>query len=263
MPDDLVGRVVVEASFAQQSLWLQHQIDPGRPTYHVPNIVRVRGELNLTVLEQALNVVVGRHEVLRTVFDTEDGSLVQVIGPAPEITVPVQAAGAIEVPGLLRAEIDRPFDLRTGPLLRLRLLRLGTQEHVAVLIMHHIVTDGMSSVLFFAELVNAYQALLAGEAPELTEPPIQYADFAAWQRLTLRGEHLDRLTAYWRNTLAGALPAALPRTRPRRAVPPADGEVHRFVLPGELIAGLERVAARQGGTLFMVLLAGGPWKPGC
>ena len=114
MPDDLVGPVVVEASFAQQSLWLQHQIDPGRPTYHVPNIVRVRGQLNRAVLERTLNVLVGRHEVLRTVFDMEDGSLVQVIGPAPKITVPVQAAGASEVPGLVRAELDRPFDLRTG-----------------------------------------------------------------------------------------------------------------------------------------------------
>lgn len=245
-----------ETSFAQQSLWLQHQLDPDRPTYHVVSVVGVRGVLDAAVLERALNTVVARHEALRTVFALADGAPVQVIGPGEPVTVRVTEVAPDGVEAEVREEGRRPFDLRNGPLLRCTLLRLAADHHVVVLSLHHIVTDGVSSRILFAELSAAYEAHRSGREPELPELPIQYADFAVWQRGRLSGETLRELTGYWSGQLAGATSPRLPTDRPRPEVATSRGRSYWFTLPAPLMDRLEALARGRRATLFMALLAG-------
>lgn len=247
--------LVVDTSFAQQSLWLQNEIDPGQAAYNVTAAVRMRGPLDVQALEDALNTLVERHEALRTVFDLDGEEPVQVIGPMAPLTVPVVETVPGEFEEQARVELAAPFDLRRGPLLRLSLLRLGEREHVALLVMHHIVTDGVSSGILFQELTAAYQAHSTGRRPALPELPIQYADFAVWQRDHLTGDRLRELTGHWSETLDGALPPELPADRPRPAVPSDRGGAHHFTIPGPLVTRLEALARRQNATPFMVLLA--------
>ncbi|MET8419251.1 condensation domain-containing protein [Streptomyces sp. NPDC005134] len=247
--------LVVDTSFAQQSLWLQNEIDPGQAAYNVTAAVRLRGPLDVQALEHALNTVVERHEALRTVFDLDEEEPVQVIGPTAPLTVPVLDTTAAEFEELARAELAAPFDLRQGPLVRLSLLRLGERDHVVLLVMHHIVTDGVSSGILFQELTAAYRAHSEGRRPELPELPIQYADFAVWQRDHLTGDRLRELTDRWSEVLAGALPPELPSDRPRPAVPSDRGGAHHFTIPGPLVTRMETLARRQNATPFMVLLA--------
>ncbi len=245
-----------ETSFAQQSLWLQHQLDPDRPTYHVVSVVGVRGVLDAAVLEKALNTVVERHEALRTVFALADGAPVQVIAPGEPVTVRVVEVAPDGVEAEVREEGRRPFDLRNGPLLRCTLLRLAADHHIVVLALHHIVTDGVSSRILFAELSAAYEAHREGREPELPELPIQYADFAVWQRGRLRGETLRELTDYWSGQLAGATSPRLPADRPRPEVATSRGRSYWFTLPAPLMDRLEALARERRATLFMALLAG-------
>ncbi|WP_192583449.1 condensation domain-containing protein [Streptomyces albicerus] len=248
--------IELKTSFAQESLWLQHQLDPDQPTYHVVPVVRIRGPLDATALESALGTVVERHEALRTVFALVDGAPVQVIGPGEPVTVRVVDVEPGEVDAAVQEEVRRPFDLRNGPLLRCTLLRLAADHHVVVLAMHHIVTDGVSSRILFSELSAAYEAHSAGREPLLPELSIQYADFAVWQRDRLQGETLRGLTEYWGERLAGARALCLPTDRPRPEVPTSRGRSHWFTLPGPLMDRLERLARNRQSTLFMVLLAG-------
>lgn len=245
-----------ETSFAQQSLWLQHQLDPDRPTYHVVSVVRVRGVLDAAVLEKALNTVMERHEALRTVFALADGAPVQVIGPGEPVTVRVIEVALDGIEAEVREEGRRPFDLRNGPLLRCTLLRLAADHHIVVLALHHIVTDGVSSRILFAELSAAYEAHREGREPELPELPIQYADFAVWQRGRLQGETLRELTDYWSGQLAGATSPRLPADRPRPEVATSRGRSYWFTLPAPLMDRLEALARERRATLFMALLAG-------
>ncbi|WP_179230471.1 condensation domain-containing protein [Streptomyces sp. CS227] len=247
--------LVVDTSFSQQSLWLQNRIDPGQAAYNVTAAVRLRGPLDVGALERALGTVVERHEALRTVFDLDEGEPVQVIGPTAPLRVTVTDATPEDYEKIAREELAAPFDLRQGPLIRLSLLRLGERDHVALLVMHHIVTDGASSGIFFQELTAAYQAHLAGHEPRFAELPIQYADFAVWQREHLTGDRLRRLTGYWSKALAGAVPCELPTDRPRPAVLSDRGGTHHFTIPRALVHRLETLARRKNATPFMVLLA--------
>ncbi|GLU50165.1 condensation domain-containing protein [Nocardiopsis ansamitocini] len=256
MSDGAVDALAVQTSFAQQSLWLQHQIDPDLPTYNVTGILRLSGPLDTAVLEAALNLVVDRHEVLRTVFELRDGAPVQIIRRHRPLTVPVSRIRPTDLSQAVKAEAGRLFDLGEGPLLRLSLLRLGQEAHVALLVMHHIITDGVSSTLLLDELAAQYEALLSGMPLEFPEQPIQYADFAVWQRNLLSGAHLARLNGYWTDRLAGLAPLELPADRPRPAVPSGRGAVHRFVMPAALITRLQELGRRRRATLFMVILAG-------
>ncbi|MEU3554833.1 condensation domain-containing protein [Streptomyces fragilis] len=247
--------LVVDTSFSQQSLWLQNRIDPGQAAYNVTAAVRLRGPLDVGALERALNTVVARHEVLRTVFDLDEGEPVQVIGPTAPLRVTVTDCSPEDLEETAREELAAPFDLREGPLVRLRLLRLGERDHLALLVMHHIVTDGASSGIFFQELTAAYQAHLAGAEPRFAELPIQYADFAVWQREHLSGDRLRELTGYWSGALAGAVACELPTDRPRPAVLSDRGGTHHFTVPDPLVRRLEALARRRNATPFMVLLA--------
>ncbi len=252
-------------SFAQQRLWLLDRLEPGSAAYNMPFPLRLRGALDAAVLARAASEVVRRHEALRTTFATVDGVPVQVIAPAaPAVALPLVDLGGLpaalrEAEGarLLAAEAKTPFDLERGPLVRLALVRLGTADHLLLLDMHHIVSDGWSIGLFFDELSALYPAFAAGAPSPLAALPIQYADFAVWQRDWLRGEVLAGQLDYWRQRLAGAPPALeLPTDRPRLAVQTHRGDVVHHVFPGELTQALHGLSRREGASLFMTLLAG-------
>lgn len=252
---DAADGFVTDLSFAQQSMWLLHQMDPGKPTYNVIAATRIRGPLKSDALQSALNTVVDRHETLRTVFRLEGDMPVQVIARSAQLPLPVTDVHPSEVDAAVQREVEAPLDLERGPLVRMRLLRLSAEDHVLVLVMHHIVTDGWSSAIVFRELSHYYQSYAGGQAVDLPEPPIQYADYAAWQRETLSGPRLERLLKYWTQRLAGADQLQLPADRPRPAVRSNRGETLRFGLSDELMSAVEALGRQRRATPFMVLLA--------
>ncbi|HEX3529301.1 MAG TPA: amino acid adenylation domain-containing protein, partial [Thermoanaerobaculia bacterium] len=251
-------------SFAQQPLWFLDQLAPGSPAYNIPTGVRLLGSLDIAALAASLGEIVRRHEVLRTRFRAVNGQPVQIVAPAERIVLPLAdltglpaAVRDAEVHRLAGAEAARPFDLAAGPLLRAVLLRLGAAEHAALFTLHHIVSDAWSSGVLLRELGALYRACAAGEPSPLPSLPMQYADFARWQRAWLTGGVLETQLAYWRTLLAGA-PAelALPFDRPRPAVPGDQGGHRLSILPGGLTAALATFSRRSSITLFMALLAG-------
>jgi amino acid adenylation domain-containing protein len=251
-------------SFAQQRLWFLHQMEPESPFYNLPFAVRMEGALDVDALRRALAEIVRRHEVLRTTFRADAGGSWQVIHPAPEsFDLPVADLRALpgewargEVLRLAADEAEHPFDLRGGPMLRALLIRAGQAEHTLVLNLHHVAGDGWSIDLLFRELSALYAAFGAGQPSPLAELPLQYADYAEWQRQWMAGGALDAQLAYWRGRLAGA-PAVLelPTDRPRPAVQSHRGESHPFEVRPALAARLRALARETDSTLFMVLLA--------
>ncbi|HDQ71832.1 MAG TPA: amino acid adenylation domain-containing protein, partial [Chloroflexi bacterium] len=250
-------------SFAQQRMWFLNQLEPDSPFYNVPFALRLTGELDVDALAQALGEIVRRHEALRTTFAAMAGEPHQVIHPARPVTLDVTDLTAYpaeqreaEARQRAQAEAHRPFDLETGPLVRVRLLRLAANDHVLLLNVHHIVSDGWSMDVLVRELRTLYEAFVTGEPSPLEELAIQYADYAAWQRMWLGGDVLETQVAYWREQLAGA-PALLelPTDRPRPPVQSYYGGHQRIELPAELVAGLRDLGRRAGTTLFMTLLA--------
>ncbi|MFD1547415.1 condensation domain-containing protein [Nonomuraea guangzhouensis] len=246
---------MAETSLAQRSLWFLNELDPTQPVFNISGVMRIRGPLDTALLERALNVVVDRHEMLRTVFEVEDGVPVQVILPGMPVTVPVREVAPEDVESSVRAEVTRPFDLAAGPLLRMTVLRVAPDEHVAVLVMHHIVTDGWSNAILFRELADSYAALAAGRRPELGDLPVQYADYAQWELDNLRGERLEKLVDYWSDRLAGVAPLRLAGDRETPREPSFHGDTVMFDIPASVVSDLERLAKERGATVFMVLLA--------
>jgi amino acid adenylation domain-containing protein len=248
-------------SFEQERLWLVGAAGgDGLGEYNVPFGLRLSGLLDVGALRRALGVVVARHEVLRSRFVLVDGVPVQVVDGAGDVDFEVvdvggAAGGEGLVAGLVAAESVRPFDLAGGPLLRARLYRLAAEEHVFLLTVHHIATDGWSSVVLAGELSAVYAALVGGRAPALAELPLQYRDFAAWQRERAAQGAFDRGAAFWRDALAGLPSLDLPTDRVRPAVRSGRGGQVAFEVAGEVASGLRRLAASRGATLFMVTLS--------
>ncbi|MFS8071579.1 MAG: condensation domain-containing protein, partial [Byssovorax sp.] len=250
-------------SFAQERMWLLDQLDPGDPSYIIPRALRLRGKLDIPALERSLRDIVARHEVLRTTFATVDGRAQPVFHARAATTLPVTrwpAAPAEERESLARreaeAEAHRPFNLAEGPLFRVRLLEIDVEDHLLTLMMHHIVSDAWTLEVFHAELWTLYQAHREGRSVALPELPIQYADYAVWQRRSLDGARLEEQLAYWKGRLDGAERSLdLPTDRPRPAVATRRGAKRRFSLPAELTTGLEEIARKNEATLFMTLLA--------
>ncbi|HUZ95886.1 MAG TPA: amino acid adenylation domain-containing protein [Edaphobacter sp.] len=250
-------------SFAQQRLWFFDQLEPGLSAYNIPAAVRLKGLLNLAALEWSLNEIIKRHESLRTTFGKAAGRPTQLIAPALTIKLSVVDVRKLptgereaEVRRLVTAEAQLPFDLSRGPLLRGTVLRLGDEEHVGLLTMHHIVSDGWSTGILIQELETLYLAFCAGESSPLPALPIQYADFAHWQRRWLQGEVLQTQISYWKEQLAGA-PAVvdLPADRPRPAVQTFRGARQSLVLSRHLHEGLKALCREERATEFMTLLA--------
>ncbi|HYN22225.1 MAG TPA: SDR family NAD(P)-dependent oxidoreductase, partial [Thermoanaerobaculia bacterium] len=260
--------VDLDLSFAQERLWFLEQLEPGSPLYNLSRVLRVEGPLDCAVLALCLGEVVRRHEALRTVFPRRDGPPVQVIQPAGAFSLPVVDLSGLpererEALALLLAgeEARRSFDLTRGPLLRgvlLRLAPLGERsDHVAALTMHHIVSDGWSTGILIREVTALYAAFAEGKPSPLPELPIQYADYAAWQRSWLRGEILESEISFWSAQLAGLPPLLeLPTDRPRPAVQSFRGVSRPVRLPAGLSRQAQALSLNEGATLFMVLLAG-------
>ena len=250
-------------SFAQQRLWFIDQLDPGNSVYNFPVAVRLKGSLNLAALEQSLNEIVRRHEALRTTFSMVDGQPAQVIASRLMITVPVVDLRALpeiqreaEVQRLVVEEARRPFDLARGPLLRARVLQLGEDEQVGLLTMHHIVSDGWSAGILVREMAALYQAYCCESPSPLPELPIQYADFAYWQREWLQGAVLQRQLDYWKKQLDGSPPLLeLPEDHPRPAVQSFHGGHQSLLLPKSITGALKAFSRDEAATLFMTLLA--------
>ncbi|MCC6858504.1 MAG: amino acid adenylation domain-containing protein [Bryobacterales bacterium] len=250
-------------SFAQQRLWFLDQLEPGSAFYNLPEFHRITGPLHVAALERALNEVVRRHEILRTTFQAADGRPVQVIAPRFTLALPVtdlrglrEAEREAEAQRLAVEEARQPFDLSRGPLIRARLVRLADQDHLVLLVMHHIVSDAWSTRIAMQETAALYDAYSAGRASPLPEPALQYADFAAWQREWLQGQALEAELDYWKRRLAGVPPLLeLPADRRRPAVQTFAGSYEQFTLPSGLTASLRELARREGVTLFMLLTA--------
>ncbi|MCP2256430.1 non-ribosomal peptide synthase domain TIGR01720/amino acid adenylation domain-containing protein [Streptoalloteichus tenebrarius] len=242
-------------SFSQQRLWFLHEFEPDSAEYNIVSSSRLRGDLDIRALGEALARVVERHEPLRTTFDTVDGRAVQVVHEPSTMDIPVVDTTEDALLDAVRAEASRPFDLRTGPVLRATLFRLGAREHVLTLVIHHIATDGWSMGLLEEELAACYAAAVRGERAELTPLPVRYADHAAWQRAAWAGSAMDEHLAYWRGRLAGVTPLDLPTDRPRPAVREAAGDMLLVEIDPGTAARLRAVARTNDATLFMALVA--------
>ncbi len=258
---DLMGHVPL--SYAQQRLWFLDQWEPESPFYTIPVTLSLTGQLNYAALEQSFNEIVQRHQSLRTTFVMYEGYPVQVIAPSLTVVLPV-----VDLRGLPEGErvacsrafcaegIRYPFDLSRGPLLRAFLLRLNEAEHVLLLTLHHIVSDGWSMDVLFHDLELLYGAFAAGKSSPLSDLPIQYADFALWQRQWLQGEMLEQHLDAWKAQLAGVpVVLELPTDHPRPGVQSTRGAHHAFAFPSDLTRQMKVLSRQEGVTLFMLLLA--------
>ena len=252
----------VPLSFAQQRMWFMEQLEPGTSLYNIPWAIRLTGPLAEEALHDALDTIVTRHEVIRTTYDAPEGSPVQLIHPPCPVdwakfdrsTLSKEHRDS-EVQGLVKEEAYRPFDLSRDLMLRARLFRLAVDDHVLLLVMHHIATDGWSTDIFLHELSVLYNAKLNREEPELQELAIQYADYAVWQREHLQGSTGKRDLPYWRRQLEGVSRLNLPTDRTRAAEPDHHGASVFENLPTALADQLKRLASEENATLFMVFLA--------
>nr|WP_262987091.1 non-ribosomal peptide synthetase [Streptomyces sp. CBMA156] len=250
-------------SFTQERMWLIERLSDGPAMYNVHEVFRLRGPLDVAALGHSLTELVRRHEVLRTAFPEVDGRPVPSVEPARPIDLPVTDLRAEPAErrtrlalDLVHSEILRPFDLAAAPLLRASLLRVDEDEHVLVVVVHHIAVDGWSMPLLWDDLSAMYRSRLEGREHGLPPARIQYADFAHWQRAWLSGERLQRQLDYWSAQLSGLSPLDLPTDRPRGPVRAGRGERITFTVPEELAERLRLLGRRHGATMFMTLLAG-------
>ena len=249
-------------SFAQQRLWILDRLNPGNPAYNIPLAMRLRGPLDVDALHRTLTEVVARHESLRTKIVTAGDEPMQVVEPAKPQTLTVVDLQHIE-PGEREAEAvargkteaRKPFRLDQSPLFRALLLRFSASEHVLVAVFHHIISDDWSMAILFREVALLYQAFRAGQPLPLEPLPVQYADYAAWQRRQLHGEKLQGLLDYWRQRLQHVVPLELPTDQSRSQQRELTGDSEDVQLPPALLAGLREVGRREGATLYMTLLA--------
>ncbi|HEU5132804.1 MAG TPA: amino acid adenylation domain-containing protein, partial [Pyrinomonadaceae bacterium] len=249
-------------SFAQQRLWFLDQLEPGTAVYNCPAAVRFNGALNIAALKQSFNEVFRRHEVLRTRFTARDGNPIQVIASSLEVPLPIIDLSALprtrvetEIERLSRLEAQRAFDLSRDLLLRTKVLRVSGDEHVVLVTMHHIISDGWSIGVLVKEVAALYEAYAKGNAGLLKPLDVQYADYAHWEREWLQGEVLDEQLDYWRQQLAEAPVLELPTDRPRPPVPSYRGAYESFELDHALTTALNELSRRLDATLFMTLLA--------
>ncbi|NDJ21055.1 amino acid adenylation domain-containing protein [Nostoc sp. B(2019)] len=250
-------------SYAQQRLWFLDQLEPNSPFYNIAAAVRLEGQLNVEALQQSFNEIISRHEALRTNFQTIEGQAIAVISEAMSLILPVFDISELplnqqeaEVKKQASQEAQKPFDLKGDLLLRVKLLRLGQEEHIILLTMHHIVSDGWSIDVLLRELATLYQAFCNGQPSPLPTLPIQYVDFAAWQRKWLQGEVLKTQISYWLKHLNNAPKVLeLPTDYPRPAIQTFRGSTYSFKLSDKLSFSLNKFSQQQGSTLFMTLLA--------
>ena len=243
-------------SFIQEQLWFLHELDPQSDAYHIPLAFNLKGRLDIRALENALDQVVARHEVLRTAFRYSEGKLVQAVAPRLHLPLSLFKAGRSALQPLLQAEIRRPFDLSQGPLFRATLVRLHERDHVLLLVMHHSISDGWSLSILLDELQQYYNALASGSpAPALPQLSWQYADYARWQRRVMQGPQLEEQLTYWRQKLAAAPEQIqLPADRAEAAASEARADRCFLELPARTVKAAKAFAQRHRATPFMLLL---------
>ncbi len=253
-------------SFAQQRLWVLHQIEPESPAYNVPKALRLTGELDVDALQRSLNAVIRRHEVLRTRFeyDLVGGHSTQVVAddetrldlPVLDISHLKETDRYYEVLRLAHEQLAKPFDLSQPPLVRAQLVRCADQDHILLLAIHHIVFDGWSIHVFLGDLAAFYTSAISNTVATLQPLAIQYADFACWQRQWLTGKALEDQLSYWKERLGGSLPMLeFPTDHPRPAVQTFNGGRQTKIFPPELLVRLKSFNNKHSVTLFMTLLA--------
>jgi amino acid adenylation domain-containing protein len=250
-------------SFGQRRLWIIDRLMPGKAFYNTPAVQRISGHLDIPVFERAVNEMIKRHQALRTVFKEENDEPLQVILEELKLSVAVEdlrhlrgAGQDAEVRRLALAEVAGPFDLETGPLLRMTLLRLDRENYVLLFISHHIISDIWSMTIFIRELTAIYSAFLSGKSSPLPEPVIQYADYALWQRRRMQGETAEKQMTYWREQLGADIPVLeLPADRPRPPVQTFSGDIMDYRLSPEPARQIITLAQEQQCSLFMVILA--------
>ena len=251
------------ASFAQQRVWFLDRLEPDNAAFNISRPIRMVGDLNVSVLRQTFNELLARHDALRTSFTVVDGEPVQSIAPKIEIELPIvdlahltPESRASELSRLVTLDAKGAFDLGRAPLIRAGLIKLSSREHVLLLTVHHIISDGWSMGILFRELAVLYSAFAEGRPSPLSKLSIQYSDFAAWQRRQLQGDVLEKHLGYWKKQLAGAPPILeLPIDKPRPATQTFNGAYYSLVLPQKLSEAITPLAHRSGATLFMTLLA--------
>ncbi len=250
-------------SFAQARLWFFSQLESESAAYNMPEPLRLIGELNVGAMERAIAEIIRRHEGLRTSFELVDDAPVQKIttvkftlSPPIDLQSLSESAQSQRLKELALTEARRPFELSQAPLFRVTLIRLADRSHVLLLTMHHIISDGWSMNILVRELAALYQSYCANQPSTLPELPIQYADFASWQREWLRDGVLDRQLAYWKQQLSGA-PSLLelPTDRPRPAIQTFNGKTASLEIDRELTQQLKSIGQKSGATLYMTLLA--------
>lgn len=257
------SETAIPLSFAQQRLWFIDQLEPNSPAYNMPAPVRLIGKFDLEAFRRSIQAIVRRHESLRTTFQTVEGKPVQTISQSLELPIPIidlshlaETECLAEARRLATADGMVPFDLETGPLVRTTLLRFGEEDHALLLTMHHIISDGWSFGVFYRELRMLYEIETKEGMKPLPELPIQYADYALWQRDWLKSGVLASQLAYWKRQLQGAPPMLnLPLDRPRPAIQSARGALLPVSFTRSLTASLRALGQREEATLFMIVLA--------
>jgi amino acid adenylation domain-containing protein len=252
----------IPLSFAQERLWFLEQLDPNQPLYNEPTALRLRGVLNIGALQKSLNEIVRRHESLRTTFTTTNGQPIQIITPSLNLDLPIVSLQTLSVNeqensvrSLAIEEASQPFDLGTGPLIKVKLLQLSETEYVLLLTMHHIICDRWSFAILLQELITVYQAFSNNQPSPLTELPIQYADYAVWQKQYLTGEVLEKQTSYWEKQLANSPTLLeLPTDHPRPPMMSNRGAKLSFKISPELTQALKELSQQAEATLFITLL---------
>ncbi|TBV04729.1 non-ribosomal peptide synthase/polyketide synthase, partial [Stutzerimonas kirkiae] len=250
-------------SYAQQRQWFLWKLEPESAAYHIPAALRLKGDLDIEALQRSFESLIQRHETLRTTFTQESEQAIQIIHATGSFQfeqdqLPVDASSDLDkqLKIYIEDEVKKPFDLEHGPLLRVKLLRLAKDDHILILTLHHIVTDGWSSSVMVDELVQLYEGYSQGQSVDLPELPIQYADYAIWQREWMEAGEQERQLAYWQEQLGGEQPILeLPTDHRRLAVQRYEGARLDIPLKSELAEGLNKLAREQGATMFMALLA--------
>jgi aspartate racemase len=250
---------VLPLSFTQQRLWFLHQLEKESAAYHLYTAFRLTGRLKVGILEKSLTEIIRRHEVLHTTFSMKDGNAIQIIAPVQPMTLQKVnlsslAEQSAKVQQIFTNEFHHPFDLSKGPLLRGTLLQLGEKEHVLLLTMHHIISDGWSRGIFYRELSALYDAFGNGQPSPLSKLPIQYIDFAAWQRTFLQGKMLDEQLSYWKQQIDGFTTLDLPTDKVRPPQQTFRGSRHFLSFPKSLSQAIKALSQQEGVSLFISLL---------
>ena len=251
-----------QLSFSQERMWFIHQLAPESTAYNISNSVRIQGKLDPKILEQAFNIVIDRHEILRTTFDLVEGEPVQVVAPSRPISLPViplDTSSDMEKNNkaneMITSAAKEPFDLRNGPLIRVFLIRLGDNDHILFSAVHHIVSDQWSSGVFSREITIIYNALSTNSPILLPDLSIQYADYSMWQRGWLQGDWLNAKLAFWKTQLEGISVLDLPTDFPRPAMQTHNGSDEKLTLSASLIDAVRNLCRQEKVTPFMFFLS--------